>query len=154
STVAVSFRCLPQSVNACVPASSFVSKRSGVGNGPASAASALATSSLPQPLSESRRSEQRAQPVAAFTSSALCSSSVVAWLFDSDGAVANSTAAAAVTCGAANDVPSGLRSSSGPQSEKPWSAQSGLGDVIASGSVEKIPEPGAERSLKTGSRFE
>jgi hypothetical protein len=39
------------------------------------------------------------------------------WSGRSDGFSASSTAAAAVTCGAANDVPEACTNSSGPQSE-------------------------------------
>jgi hypothetical protein len=53
---------------ACVPASSFDSKRSASGIGPASPASDFATLSLPQPLYESRSSGHGLQPVAALTS--------------------------------------------------------------------------------------
>ena len=87
------------------------------------------------------------QPFVAFTSSALCSSNASTWLFVSWGFTAKSSAAAAETCGAANDVPSGSLYSSLPQSEKPCGTQVARSAVSASGKVEKIPCPGAERSL-------
>ncbi len=58
------------------------------------------------------------QPFDAFTSSVLCSRIAATCEFVSVGSVASSIAAAAVTCGAANDVPSPpLEYSFGPQSE-------------------------------------
>jgi len=58
------------------------------------------------------------------------------WSGCSAGSSANKTAAAAVTCGAANEVPAACRNSSGPQSEYPWFWHSGRVAVRARGSVE------------------
>ena len=102
---------------ACVPASSFDSKRSASGIGPASAASDFAMLSLPQPLYKSRSGGQGLQPVAALTSSAKRVRMCPTWSGWSRGRAASRSAAAAATCGAAKDVPSALRYSSGPQIE-------------------------------------
>jgi hypothetical protein len=76
------------------------------------------------------------QPVAAFTSVAVRSSTFVNWSGVSVGRSASRTAAAAATCGAANEVPDACRNSSGPQSEYPWLTHVGRGAVSARGSVE------------------
>src|SRR5580765_2429344 len=128
-TAAVSF-------GAFDPASSFGSYRSGAGMTPSNAATAFATSSRPQPLIGSRCSGHDLQPFAAFTSVAERSRMFATWSDCKLGLSASSTAAAAVTWGAAKDVPAACRNSSGPQSEYPWFMQSGRNDVNARGSVE------------------
>ena len=70
----------------------------------------------------------------------------------SSGWRANSTAAAALTCGAANDVPSTVPSlpivtPGGASSDDPVGAS-------ARGTVVMMPTPGAAMSLKTESVFE
>ena len=68
---------------------------------------AFVTSRRPQPLYLSRPSGHSSQPFAASTSSACRSRILVTWLLVSDGSRPRRTAAAADTCGAANEVPSG-----------------------------------------------
>src|SRR5262245_6953993 len=111
-------------------------------------------SSSPQPLYQSRPSGQRRHPVAALTSAAECSSTDVTWSGVRVGLAANSSAAAAVTCAAAYDVPSAGRNSGGPQIEYPWSTHVGRFAVSVRGSVEPIPTPGAAMSCETLSRIE
>ena len=100
--------------------------------------------SLPQPVYSSRPGAHWSQPFAAVSSVALRSSSHDTWSGVSFGSSPSTSAAAAETCGAANDVPIASRNSSGPQSEYGPSAQPGV--VMLCGIVEKIPSPGAARS--------
>ena len=70
----------------------------------------------------------------------------------SSGCRASSTAAAALTCGAANEVPSTVPSAptivpGGASSDEPVGASE-------RGTVVMMPAPGAAMSLKTGSVFE
>ena len=74
-------------------------------------------SSRPQPVSGSRPVAQARQPVAAVMSTAERSSTVATWSGRRAGSVASSSAAAAETWGAANDVPSPPEYSSPAQSE-------------------------------------
>ena len=69
------------------------------------------------------------------------------WSLRAFGHAPRTSTAPADATAAANDVPCGRRYSCGPQSEYPWSAQSGRRAVIARGSVEKSSSPGAARSL-------
>ena len=68
-------------------------------------------------MSESRPGGQVAQPVAGFTSVAVRSSSHSTWSGVSFGSTPSSSAAAAATCGAANEVPMPSWNSDGPQFE-------------------------------------
>src|ERR1041384_7272296 len=98
--------------------SSFGSKRSGVGAWPApSARAAAAMLSLPQPVSAFRPSGQSAQPLSGLAGVADRSSSQETWSEVSVGSSEKSVAAAAVTCGAENEVPAAWRYSLGPQLE-------------------------------------
>ena len=139
-----------------VPASSFGSYRSGGGSGVpfVSIVSDDSTSRLPQPEYLSRPAGHSAQPVAGETSSAPRSSSHDTWSGVSVGSCPSRSAAAAETCGAANDVPIASRNSSGPQIEYGPSGHAVAESARSRGMVEKIPSPGAEMSLKTASRFE
>ena len=101
----------------------------------------------PQPVNGSRPGGHAAQPVAAFASSALRSSSHATCSGASLGSWPSRSAAAAETCGAANDVPIASRNSNGPQSEYGWSAQPARRSTSCRGIVEKIASPGAARSL-------
>ena len=141
--------CLPHSVRACVPASSFVSYWSAAGSGPRERLNAFATSRRPQPLSGvAQQARSVGQPFAAFTSSArVLEQRRDLAVRQRAGRRAKSIAAAAETCGAANDVPSGSRSRPSRSPSKPWSRHVGPQRVIASGSVEKMRSPGAEMSL-------
>ena len=76
------------------------------------------------------------QPFDAFTSVAVRSRMLMTWSGCNAGFSAKRTAAAAVTCGAAKDVPAAWRNSSGPQSEYPWFWQRGRDEVSARGKVE------------------
>ena len=77
------------------------------------------------------------------------------WSGASPGRMPSTSAAAAVTIGAENDVPSAWRNSNGPQSEYPCSTQTlPVGFVTLNGRVEKMSEPGAEMSLYRVSRSE
>ena len=75
------------------------------------------TSSRPQPVSGSRPAAQARQPVDGVMSTVERSSSVATWSGLSVGSVASSSAAAAETWGAANEVPSPPEYSSSAQSE-------------------------------------
>src|SRR6266511_1389747 len=100
------FPWVPARRGAWAPTSSFVSKRSVGGSGLlVRAVSAETTSSLPQPDKASRSGGQPEQPVEAFRSTADRSRMVVVWLGVSVERCASRSAAAAATCGAANDVP-------------------------------------------------
>ena len=82
------------------------------------AASARArTSRTPQPVSESRPNGHDAQPVEELASAAERSSSHSTWSGVSFGSTPRSSAAAAATCGAANEVPIPSLNSDGPQLE-------------------------------------
>ena len=72
---------------------------------------------MPQPLASSRPMLQRLQPSAVVMSSAERSRIASTWSACRPGLAAISSAAAADTCAAANDVPSPWRKSSGPQLE-------------------------------------
>ena len=128
-------------------ASSFVSYRSRGGSGFDSVAIAAATSSLPQPEYASRPVAQAAHPVSAFASAAVRSRIEPTCSAVRSGRRLKRIAAAALTCGAENDVPCAWRYSSGPQLEKPWSAHAGKREVSGRGKVERICSPGAARSL-------
>jgi hypothetical protein len=104
-------------------------------------------SSRPQPVNASRPVAHALQLFAALRSTAVRSSRYEIWSAFSVGLSASRMAAAAVTCGAANDVPAPRRKSDGPQSEYPWSVQEGFCAVMASGIVERMWSPGAEMSL-------
>src|SRR5262249_24680724 len=105
--------------NGCadLPASSFVSRASGGGRAfeRAARSSAAETSRVPQPVSESRPEAQAGQPEPAAPSLALRSSTHSGCEADSFGKAPRTSAAAAETCGAANDVPMPSLNSAGPQ---------------------------------------
>src|SRR5215475_381706 len=103
-------------IAASFPASSFGSYRSGAGSED-SLSSAASTSSRPQPLSASAFVVQSTQPLAGVASTADSFRIVLAWSGLSDGTSPKSSAAAAATCGDANDVPSAGRKSVVPQFE-------------------------------------
>src|SRR5262249_28204482 len=100
---------MPESGQEPEPASSFGSNASGGGSGPESTASPAAPFNRPQPVNVSRPKGQRRQPLPAFASVAVRSRIVVTWFGRRFGATENSIAAAALTWGAANDVPSASR---------------------------------------------
>ena len=82
----------------------------------------------------------------------MCSRIQITWLGVSSGWRASSTAAAALTCGAANDVPRTVPSApivmpGGASSDEPVGASE-------RGTVVMMPSPGAAMSLNTGSVFE
>src|SRR4029077_688305 len=108
SSVAATSGRFPHTLGACW-ASSFGSRRSEGGSGDPEVRKcpAFITPRLPQPLYLSRPVGQSAHPVAASTSSACRSRILVTWLLVSAGSTPKRTPAAADTCGAANDVPSG-----------------------------------------------
>ena len=108
---------------------------------------AAVTSSRPQPDSESWPSAQPAQPVAGVWSAAAIRRIALTCSGRSVGRRLSSTAAAALTCGAAKDVPCAARYSSGPQLEYPCSEHDGYLAVRGRGRIERISWPGAARSL-------
>ena len=75
------------------------------------------------------------------------------WSGVSEGSTPSRSAAAALTCGAANDVPIASRSSNGPQSEYA-SVQPESAATRFDGIVENMSSPGAATSTYTASRFE
>ena len=82
----------------------------------------------------------------------MCSRIQITWVGVSSGWRASSTAAAALTCGAANEVPWTVPSAwivnpGGASSDDPVGASE-------RGTVVMMPTPGAAMSLKTGSEFE
>ena len=82
-----------------------------------SARTAALMSSFPQPDSESRLPEHAPHPLAGVAVVAVRSISVETWSGLSEGRIENRVAAAALTCGAENDVPDAWRYSFGPQLE-------------------------------------
>ncbi len=90
------------------------------------------------------------------SSVAVRSSSHETWSGVSAGSTPMRSAAAAVTCGAANEVPRPSWNSDGPQSEYGIPAHPVIDgvDQAAAGMVEKIGPPGATMSTYWRSRFE
>src|SRR5581483_9636103 len=121
----------------------------------ARAVRAAATSSRPQPVNGSRPRAQSEQPSEAFASTAERSSSHETWSGVSVGSTPRSSAAAAETWGAANEVPTAFRYSNGPQSEYACPAHDGReASTRLRGTVERMATPGAAMSTYCASRFE
>ncbi len=74
------------------------------------------------------------------------------WSFVRSGRAAISSAAAALTCGAAKDVPSTVPS--GPTTSPAGASCDDPEAARSRGTVVRMPTPGAARSLNTPSRFE
>ena len=112
---------------------------------------------MPQPVNESRPTGHAGQPVAGVASVALRSSTHSSWELESLGYSPSRSAAAAVTCGAANDVPIPSLNSDGPQFAYALFGPLHPGTEASTrlrGIVEKIGPPGAATSTNCLSRFE